>query len=143
MANDDVLFDHDLARITNTAVHVKDGQTYFLAQVSSVRISKDSNLVQLFFAIAFAGVGAIGACAALLMVLTSSGDTSLVWIAAMMFMLATGLLLIGGLLPVLFPPLTWLVLTTSAGEVRVVSSADGDKVTRLRDAVIRAMALRG
>ncbi len=153
-AVDTILFDNPTIQVTTSAIHVRRGGTYFLAQVSSVHVLREEawGLVALgaflvffgFAALAMAGLGALGSVAMFSTVTDGAvgGFTS-----------AAILALAGGIPAALSflcawwvfsnaKPTYWLALVTSAGQVRAVNSKDAAQMEQLRQAILSAMASR-
>lgn len=129
MGGEETLFEHRDARVTTSSVYVRrSNSTYFLSQITSLRVTKKrSLLVTLGFALFVVS----------LPVLLSAWNNS-----------SLGLALFGvafvsaGVSLMTARPWYTLMITTSAGQIRALTSKDFDLIHGVEQAILQGMARR-
>lgn len=137
---DAVFFQGGGVSVTDKIVSVPGGQTFFLSQLSSVRVVYEDNLLSRVIGVCTIAAGLLIAAFGIAVVATvgREGFGPLFCSLITAFLFAC----FGALILLIYRPRYWLVLVQSSGEARAVSHTDASKIRAIEAAVVQAMGAR-
>lgn len=154
--SDAVLYEDSLVRVTPSAVQLRGGSSYFLSQISSVHVAKETEWGMLLIAIPLGvlGIGILMSALSIAMLslsgtaMAANSDGTAIALSglgsALVCGVPPGIALIAVSVYLIRSVKTkyWLLFATSAGQVRAFWNYDHEAILRIQTAIIQAMSQR-